>query len=113
MKRGPAQATLPAMRQRVLIAGSGVAAIEAVLALRHVAGRGFDLELVAPSHTFVDKPASVAAPFGFNAPPPIELDALARRYAVTLVEGELAAVDVRSQTVRLAGGAVRPYDHLL
>jgi sulfide:quinone oxidoreductase len=101
------------MRQRVLIAGSGVAAVEAVLALRHLAGRSFDLELVAPSHTFVDKPAAVAAPFGFGAPPPIALDALARRYGVTLVEGELAAVDAHTQTVRLAGGAVRPYDHLL
>jgi sulfide:quinone oxidoreductase len=101
------------MRQRVLIAGSGVAAVEAVLALRHLAGRGFDLELVAPSHTFVDKPATVAAPFGFGAPPPIALDALARRYGVTLVEGELAAVDVDAQTVRLADGATRPYDHLL
>ena len=33
---------------RVLIAGSGVAAVEAVLALRHIAGRGFEIELLAP-----------------------------------------------------------------
>src|SRR5919198_246971 len=112
MSRDGAHATLGPMRQRVLIAGSGVAAVEAVLALRHLAGRGFDLELVAPSHTFVVKPAAVAAPFGFGAPPPIALDALARRYDASLVEGELAAVDVHAQTVRLTDGAVRPYDHL-
>jgi sulfide:quinone oxidoreductase len=106
-------ATLTSMRQRVVIAGSGVAAVEAVLALRQLAGRGFDLELVAPAHTLVDKPASVATPFGFGTPPPIDLDALARRYGVDLVHGELASVDVDTRTVRLAGGAVRPYDYLL
>ena len=38
------------MSDRVLIAGSGVAAVEAVLALRHLAGRNFDIDLVALSH---------------------------------------------------------------
>ncbi len=101
------------MRNRVVIAGSGVAAVEAALALRHLAGRGFDLELIAPAHTLVDKPASVATPFGFGAPAQIDLEALARRYSVDLVQGELAAVDAGTRTVRLAGGAVRPYDYLL
>jgi sulfide:quinone oxidoreductase len=101
------------MRQRVVIAGSGVAAVEAVLALRHLAGRGFDLELIAPAHSLVDKPASVATPFGFGAPAPIDLGALARAYEVDLVHGELAAVDVPTRSVRLADGAVRPYDYLL
>ena len=35
---------------RVLIAGSGVAAVEAVLALRHLAGRNFEIDLLAPEH---------------------------------------------------------------
>jgi sulfide:quinone oxidoreductase len=113
MQRRRRDATLLSMRQRVVIAGSGVAAIEAVLALRHLAGRSFDLELVAPAHTLVDKPASVATPFGFGVPATIDLAALARRYDVTLVEGELVAVDVAARCVRLAGGAVRPYDYLL
>jgi sulfide:quinone oxidoreductase len=113
MPTGPRAATLTGMRQRVVIAGSGVAAVEAVLALRHLAGRGFDVELVAPAHALVDRPASVATPFGFGAPPPIELESLARQYEIDLVEGTLAAVDVATHTVRLAGGAVRPYDHLL
>lgn len=101
------------MRKRVLIAGSGVAAVEAVLALRHLAGRTFDLELVAPAHTLEDRPASVAAPFGLGARSPIDLTELARRYDVTLVEGTLAHVDTDTCTVRLAGGAVHPYDYLL
>jgi sulfide:quinone oxidoreductase len=101
------------MRKRVLIAGSGVAAVEAVLALRHLAGRTFDLELLAPAHVLEDRPASVATPFGLGARAPFDLAELARRYDVTLVEGELAHVDTATHTVRLAGGAVRPYDFLL
>jgi sulfide:quinone oxidoreductase len=101
------------MRKRVLIAGSGVAAVEAVLALRHLAGRSFDIELVAPAHQLVDRPSSVATPFGLGAPPPIDLRALARRYEVTLTEGEVAAVDVGARTVELADGGIRPYDFLL
>jgi sulfide:quinone oxidoreductase len=101
------------MRHRVVIAGSGVAAVEAVLALRQMAGRAFELELVAPAHTLVDKPASVATPFGFGAPQSIDLADLARRYGVDLVEGTLAAVDTSARTVRLASGDVRPYNYLL
>jgi sulfide:quinone oxidoreductase len=101
------------MSSRVLIAGSGVAAVEAVLALRHLAGRGFEIELLAPSHALEHRPASVAAPFGLGAPPPLDLHDLARRYAVTLVEGEVATVDTRARTAYLAAGGDREYDHLL
>jgi sulfide:quinone oxidoreductase len=101
------------MTHRVLIAGSGVAAVEAVLALRHMAGRGFEIELLAPSHALEHRQASVAAPFGLAAPPPLDLHDLSRRYAVTLVTGELASVDVDARTAHLASGQARPYDHLL
>jgi NADH dehydrogenase FAD-containing subunit len=43
------------MTQRVLIAGSGVAAVEAVLALRHLAGGQFDIDLLAPEHVFENR----------------------------------------------------------
>ena len=66
------------MTKRVLIAGSGVAAVEAVLALRHLAGHGFEIDLVAPSRALEHRPASVAAPFGLGAPPPLDLHDLAR-----------------------------------
>jgi sulfide:quinone oxidoreductase len=101
------------MTHRVLIAGSGVAAVEAVLALRHGAGRGFEIELLAPTHALEHRPASVATPFGLAAPAPLDLHDLARRYAVTLVTGELAAVDVGARTARLTSGDLRAYDHLL
>jgi aspartate oxidase len=47
------------MTKRVLIAGAGVAAVEAVLALRHV---DFPIDLVASTHALEHRAASVAAP---------------------------------------------------
>jgi sulfide:quinone oxidoreductase len=99
--------------ERVLIAGSGVAAVEAVLALRHLAGRGFDIDLLAPSHALEYRPASVAAPFGLGAPPPLDLYELARRYAVGLVEGRLVRVDVEDREAIVVGGRAYRFDHLL
>ena len=98
---------------RVLIAGSGVAAVEAVLALRHLAGRNFEIDLLAPEHALEHRHASVAAPFGLGAPPPLDLHELARRYDVELVQDELTTVDPAARTARLASGARWPYDHLL
>src|SRR5690242_11997196 len=98
---------------RVLIAGSGVAAVEAVLALRHMAGRRPDIALLAPAHALEHRPASVAAPFGLAAPSPLDLQELARRYDVELVKGELAAVDVAARTATLAAGDTCAYDRLL
>ena len=101
------------MSHRVVIAGSGVAAVEAVLALRHLAPPDLAIELLAPAHALEDRPASVATAFGLAAPAPLDLHDLARRYAVELVEGELATVDVDRRIAQPASGAERPYDHLL
>ena len=99
--------------ERVLIAGSGVAAVEAVLALRHLAGRGFDIDLLAPSHALEHRPASVAAPFGLGTPPPLDLQELARRHTVGLLEGRLVRVDVEEHEAIVVGGRAHHFDHLL
>lgn len=55
----------------VLIAGGGVAALEAVLALRDLAPAA-SIELVCPERDFMLRPLSVSQPFG--GPPPRRLD---------------------------------------
>ena len=50
--------------KRVLIAGAGVAALEAALALDHLAGPAVEIHLIAPSREFVHRPSSVGEPFG-------------------------------------------------
>jgi sulfide:quinone oxidoreductase len=101
------------MTHRVVIAGSGVAAVEAALALRELAGTRVEIDLVAPAHALEQQPASVAAPFGFGAPAPLDLHDLAERYGVRLVQDELASVDVEARRVRLGSGDERDYDYLL
>ena len=61
---------IPSERPRVLVAGGGVAALEALLALHELAGRHVHLELLAPGTQFLNRPASVAAPFGLGGPGP-------------------------------------------
>ena len=49
---------------RVLIAGGGVAGLEALLALRDLAGDRVELTLLSPETEFVYRPMAVAEPFG-------------------------------------------------
>lgn len=52
------------MKSRVLIAGGGVASIEAVLALRDLCGDRVSVEVFSPSHEFVYRPYAVGEPYG-------------------------------------------------
>ena len=48
----------------VLIVGAGVAGLEILMALRHLAGDLADVALIAPEEEFIDRPMLVAEPFG-------------------------------------------------
>src|SRR5215211_6837025 len=51
---------------KVMIAGGGVAALEALIALRHLAEERVTLELVTPKAEFAYRPLAVAEPFGLG-----------------------------------------------
>ena len=51
---------------QVVIVGGGVAGLEALLALRALAGDRVALTLVSQNDWFVDRPVTVAEPFGFE-----------------------------------------------
>jgi sulfide:quinone oxidoreductase len=57
---------MPDERTRVTIVGGGVAALEALLALRAIAEERVEIELVAPEPEFVYRPLAVAEPFGIG-----------------------------------------------
>ena len=57
----------------VVIAGGGVAGLEAMIALHRLAGPRVPVELLAPERKFVYRPLSVAEPFGLAEPARIEL----------------------------------------
>ena len=53
---------------RVLIAGGGIAAAEALLALDDLAGERVRVEVIAPVRQFVYRPHLVAEPFSLGPP---------------------------------------------
>ena len=65
-------------KPRVLIAGGGVAGIEALLALNDLAGDRVEIELVAPESEYVYQPLAVVAPLDVGEPPRFDLSAIAR-----------------------------------
>ena len=101
------------MRSRVLIAGAGVAGLEAALALARIAPEDFDVELLDPGSEFLYRPLLVAEPFGVEASLRFDLDALVARTGATLRHDGLAAVDGGRRRVKTAAGAELAYDSLL
>jgi sulfide:quinone oxidoreductase len=108
MERSHGQST-----PRVVIAGGGVAALEAALALRDWLGDSVGLELLSPHEGFVYRPLAVARPFGLVAEFELDLNAFARDTGATLHRGELATVDPAARTAATAGGSVFEFDHLV
>ena len=100
-------------RPRVLIAGGGVAALEAVLSLEEIAEGALDLALLAPSTRFEYRPLSVAEPFGLGRAHLFELSDLLRERRVETMVDALESVDAERREVRTTGGHALAYDALL
>jgi len=100
-------------RTRVLIAGAGVAAFEATLALRDAAGERVDIELVAPETKFWYRPLAVAEPFGLGEVLTFDLPQLAAEAGAQFTPGEVVALDSVGHVARTAAGAELAYDVLL
>jgi sulfide:quinone oxidoreductase len=98
---------------RVVVAGGGFAAAEAVLALRAYAGDRVDIEIVSPDSHLRFRPASTVASFGDQPVESFSLAALARDAGADLFEDRLGAIAPDVRRVRLASGARRGYDALV
>ena len=97
----------------ILIAGGGVAAVEAVAALRALAGSAPRITLLAPEAELTQRATSVAAPFGFGLPGTLPFDAIQRHAQFDLHRGTLAAVEPDARVVIDAHGERLAYDVLL
>jgi sulfide:quinone oxidoreductase len=98
---------------RVVVAGGGVAALEAVLALRALAPTQLEIELLAPDRTFHARPLSVAAPFGLVDRKPLDLQHFASDHATRFHHGAMARVNVPRRTLTTVAGKTIGYDALL
>ncbi len=100
-------------RFRVVIAGSGVAGVEALLALRHLLRTQVSIELVSGSPEFVYRPLSLAEPFGLGEATRLRLDMLAADQGATFRPDLVASVDPEGRTITTESGVELTYDALL
>jgi len=100
-------------RPHVLIAGGGVAALEAMVALRRIGEERVDIELLSPDLDFFYRPLSVAEPFGVGEVLRFDLASLARGCGAKHSLGALVAVYPEERCVRTSRNATFGYDALV
>ena len=100
-------------RKRILIAGGGVAALEAALTLHELVPELVDVQLVAPEPRFWYRPLSVAEPFGVGKSLSFDLADLADRAGALFTPGAVVGVDADRNIARMRDGAELEYDSLL
>jgi sulfide:quinone oxidoreductase len=98
---------------RVVIAGGGVAALEAMVAVRHFAEERVGLTLLAPDPFFTYRPLATAEPFGLGSVVRVPLETLAAGSGATFEQAALTLVSSPERTVRTSRGASLPFDALL
>ncbi len=96
-----------------MIAGGGVAGLEALLALSVLAEGLVDVELVSPADEFVYRPLLVAEPFGNAKVLRIKLGEIVSDAGARHSKDALVSVDPTAHTVATASGNRLGYDALL
>ncbi|MFZ2114391.1 MAG: FAD-dependent oxidoreductase [Solirubrobacteraceae bacterium] len=100
-------------RQRVLIAGGGVAALETVLALHELAPELTDVTVIAPNPDFHYRPMTVREPFAQGQARRYQLAPIISDAGARLVTDELAWVDPDKQVAHTKGDVELEYDRLV
>jgi sulfide:quinone oxidoreductase len=98
---------------QVLIAGGGVAGLEAMMALRALAGDRVRITLLAPGPEFRYRPMTVAEPFSIGQAHRLPLAAIVADFDADLVSGALAAVEPADHLVVTGDGDRIAYDALV
>jgi sulfide:quinone oxidoreductase len=101
------------MKSRVLIAGGGVASIEATLALRDLAGDRVEVEIFSPRRDFVYRPYAVGEPYGTAHVARYDLGDLAARCGATFHQDSVAAIDAEARLATTHDGERYSYDYLI
>ena len=103
----------PSAGAEVVIAGGSVAALETLLALRDLAGDRVRVTLVTPDPDLVDRPMTVAEPFGFGAARRHPLERIAADLEATIIRGSVKEVRAAERRVVLRGGDTLSYEKLV
>ena len=97
----------------VVIVGGGVAGLEALLALRALAGDRIAVTLVSQDEWFVDRPMTVAEPFGFGPATRLSLPEITAELGTEFLPGTVVEVDRDERRVGLADGSDLAFDTLI
>jgi len=100
-------------RLHVVIAGGGVAALEALLALRAQAGHLVDVTLLSPTTEFIYRPVTVAEAFDRGEARVYDLVEILADQGGDLIQDELADVELRSRIAVTAAGKRIRFDALV
>jgi sulfide:quinone oxidoreductase len=98
---------------RVVITGGGVAALEAVLALRAISATRFKIDIVAPDEEFHSRPLSVGEPFGLSQNRHLSLREFAAEHSARFHHATVTSVDPLRRRVTLSTGSELGYDALV
>jgi sulfide:quinone oxidoreductase len=98
---------------KVVIAGGGVGALEASLALRELAGDRIAVEMWAPRREFVYRPFAVGEPYGAGSILRYDLEGLSRACGASFRLGGIVSVDAETGSVVARDGERVPYDQLV
>jgi sulfide:quinone oxidoreductase len=97
----------------VVIAGGGVAGLEALLGLHAIAGDRVDLRLIAPDADFVYRPLAVAEPFALGHANRVPLARFAEETGAEVIVDAVVGADDGARQVRLRDGGTQPFETLL
>jgi sulfide:quinone oxidoreductase len=100
-------------RTHVVIAGGGVAALEAMVALREMAGDLVEIELVSADLDFFYRPLAVGEPFGVSEVLRFDLPSLTRGCGAAHHLGTFTSLDADAHELRTSRNATYSYDLLL
>jgi sulfide:quinone oxidoreductase len=98
---------------KVLIAGGGVGALEAALALRDMAGERTRVEICAGRSDFVYRPFAVGEPYGASRVLRYDLERLADRAGAEFRLANVGWVDTARRCAHTHDGEEVPYDYLI
>jgi sulfide:quinone oxidoreductase len=100
-------------RTKVTIVGGGVAALEALIALRHLAEERVDLELVTPRADWSYRPLTVAEPFDLGEAKRYDLVRIASDHGARLHLAGVQSVDPDARRLHTWDGRTLEYEILL
>lgn len=100
-------------RQRVLIAGAGIAGLEAALALRDLAGDHIEVVLHDPGSEFAYRPFGIGEPYGTTRAFRYDLRRLSELCDASLQASAIAAIEPERRFAICRDGERHPYDRLI